>query len=336
MAEKTGLYSVKFKEGINIKSVSSIGGTKEAEGPLSKAFDITTNDNLYGEKSWEKAEAKFLKKAFDTALEKGTLPPKKLSYVLAGDLQNQTAASCYAAEGLHIPFFGLYGACSTFGESLSLGAALIDGGWGNYVLCGASSHFCAAEKQFRFPLELGSQRPQTATTTVTGAGAAVLSKEGSEPVITAVTTGRIVDLSITDANNMGAAMAGAAAEVILNHFKDFGTTAEDYDRIFTGDLGYVGSELLYELLYEKGCDIKAKHRDCGIMIYDRDKQDTHSGGSGCACSAMVFSHIFKKLLTGEYKKILFAPTGALMNTTSVSQGQNIMGISHLLKIESRG
>ncbi|MCD8089111.1 MAG: stage V sporulation protein AD [Clostridiales bacterium] len=335
MAEKTGLYSVKFKNPVNIKAVSSVVGTKEAEGPLRDFFDIYVNDNLYGEKTWEKAEAKFVKKAVGEVVKKAALTPKNIDYILAGDLQNQSAASCYGVKDFSRPFFGLYGACSTFGESLALGSALIDGGWGENTVCGASSHFCAAEKQFRFPLELGNQRPQTSTWTVTGAGAALLSKEESPVVITGITTGRIVDLGITDANNMGAAMAPAAADVLLNHFKDFGSKPSDYDKIFTGDLGTVGQELLINLLNEKGYDLSPNHSDCGILIYDGKKQDTHSGGSGCACSAAVFSMIFKKLLDGEYKKILFIPTGALMSPTTVMQGENIMGICHLIKIERR-
>lgn len=335
MAKKTGMRSVRFEKPVCIKSVSSVAGTKENEGPLKDCFDISVNDNLYGEDSWEKAEAKFAGRAMDEAVRKGALTFGDIDYILAGDLQNQTTASCYAAAKLDNSFFGLYGACSTFGEGLSLGAALIDGGWGKNVLCEASSHFCAAEKQFRFPLELGNQRPQTSTWTVTGAGAAVLCGEGNYPRITGITTGRIVDAGITDANNMGAAMAPAAADIIINHFRDFSSGPQDYDRIFTGDLGYVGREILLKLLAEKGCDIEEIHRDCGILIYDRDKQDTHSGGSGCACSALVFSAIYKKLIEGEYKKVLLIPTGALMSPVSVQQGESIMGICHLVMIEKR-
>ncbi|MCD7905291.1 MAG: stage V sporulation protein AD [Clostridiales bacterium] len=335
MAEKTGLYSVKFKNLVNIKAVSSVVGTKEGEGPLKDCFDILVNDNLYGEKTWEKAEARFVKKSITEVIKKASLKDREIDYILAGDLQNQAAASCYGIKTFERPFFGLYGACSTFGESLSLGAALIDGCWGQNIVCEASSHFCAAEKQFRFPLEFGNQRPQTSTWTVTGAGAAVLSKAESPVVITGITTEKIVDLGITDANNMGAAMAPAAADIILNHFKDFGSQPEDYDKIFTGDLGSVGRELLIKLLKEKGYDISQNHLDCGMLIYDGKKQDTHAGGSGCACSAAVFSMIFKKLLESKYKKILFIPTGALMSPTSVMQGENIMGICHLLRIERR-
>ncbi|MCD8159168.1 MAG: stage V sporulation protein AD [Clostridiales bacterium] len=335
MAEKTGLYSVKFSNPVNIKTVSSVVGTMEGEGPLGEYFDIRVNDNLYGEKTWEKAETKFAEKAVEEVIKKAALNTGEIDYILAGDLQNQAAASCYGVKKFNRPFFGLYGACSTFGESLALGAAFIDGGWGKNIVCETSSHFCAAEKQFRFPTELGNQRPQTSTWTVTGAGAAVLSKEKSPVVITGVTSGRIVDLGITDANNMGAAMAPAAADIIYNHLKDFGVKPSDYDRIYTGDLGTVGQALLIKLLKEKDCDISEIHRDCGILIYDGKKQDTHAGGSGCGCSAAVFSFIFKKFLEGAYKKILFVPTGALMNPTSVMQGENIMGICHLLRIERR-
>ncbi len=335
MALKVGLTSVKFEKGISIKSVSSAAGTMEGEGPLGGYIDILVNDNLYGKKTWEKAEAEFVKKAVETAVGKACLGFGDIDYILAGDLQNQSAASCYGIKDFGLPFFGLYGACSTFGEGLALGSILIDSGCGKNVVCEASSHFSAAEKQFRFPNELGNQRPRTSTWTVTGAGAAVLSEGGDTPCITGITTGRIVDLGITDANNMGAAMAPAAADVILSHFKDFGTDANSYDRIFTGDLGSVGSGLLTELLSEKGCDITRQHRDCGMLIYDTEKQDVHAGGSGCACSAVTFSMIYKKLLKGEYNKILFIPTGALMNPTSVAQGENIMGICHLIMIERR-
>ncbi len=333
MALKVGLTSLKFENGVNIKSVSSVAGTKEGEGPLKEYIDILVNDNLYGQKTWEKAETEFVKKAVETAAQKAALSLNNIDYILAGDLQNQSAASCFGVKDFKRPFFGLFGACSTFGEGLSLGAVLIDSGCGKNVMCEASSHFSAAEAQFRFPPELGNQRPQTSTWTVTGAGAAVLSDEGSEPKITGITTGKIVDLGITDANNMGAAMAPAAADVLLNHFKDFSAAPESYDRIFTGDLGSVGSKLLIELLREKGYDIQKQHRDCGMLIYDSDKQDTHAGGSGCACSAITFSMIYKRLLTGEYNKILFMPTGALMNPSSVAQGESILGICHIVMIE---
>ncbi len=334
MAKKAGLFSVVFDKGISILSAASVVGTKEAQGPLSDSFDIKVNDNLYNEKSWEKAEAKFAQKAIEEAIKKAALTEKQIDCILAGDLQNQAAASCFGIQKFNRPFYGLYGACSTFGEALSLGSIIIESGSAERAVCEASSHFCAAEKQFRFPLELGNQRPQTSTWTVTGAGAAVLSKTGSSPYITSITMGRIVDLGITDANNMGAAMAPAAADILINHFKDFNTTPSDYDKIITGDLGAVGKTILIQLLAEKGYNIAPVHNDCGIMIYDGKTQDTHAGGSGCGCSAAVFSYIFKQLFTKQWKKILFIPTGALMNSTTVAQGENITGICHLIQMQA--
>ena len=332
--KKIGKQTVRLSEGVTILSAASIVGPKEAEGPLGKYFDQTTEDMMFGEKSWELAESKFVEKNMRLAIQKANLKPKDIDYILCGDLLNQCTGSTFGIRNLEIPFFGLFGACSTMGESMSLGAMLINGGFANHVLTGASSHFCAAEKQFRFPLPLGTQRPPTSTWTVTGDGAVVLSRKGNGPKIVEITTGKIVDMGVTDVNNMGAAMAPAAAALLKAHFEDTGRIPQDYDVIATGDLGMIGRELVVELLGKEGYELDSRYTDCGIEIFDAEKQDTHAGGSGCACSAVTFcAYFYPKLLSGEINKMLFIPTGALMSTTSSQQGQSIPGIAHGLVIE---
>lgn len=335
MSKKIGKQTVRLSQGVVILSAASTVGPKEAEGPLGKYFDQTTEDAMFGEKSWELAESKFVEKNMDLAIQKANLKPQDIDYVLCGDLLNQCTGSTFGIKNLNIPFFGLFGACSTMGESMSLGAMLIDGGFANHVLTGASSHFCAAEKQFRFPLPLGTQRPPTATWTVTGDGAVVLARKKVDlPRIVEITTGKIVDMGVTDANNMGAAMAPAAAALLKAHFEDTGRTPQDYDVIATGDLGTVGRQLVVELLKKEGYDMDSRYTDCGIEIFDAEKQDTHAGGSGCACSAVTFcAYFYPKLVSGEIGRMLFIPTGALMSPTSSQQGQSIPGIAHGLVIE---
>ena len=334
MSKKIGKQTVRLSEGVSILSAASTVGPKEAEGPLGKYFDQRIEDSLFGEDSWELAESKFVEANMKLAVQKANLKPKDIDYILCGDLLNQCTGSTFGIKTLEIPFFGLFGACSTMGESMSLGAMLIDGGFANYVLTGASSHFCAAEKQFRFPLPLGTQRPPTSTWTVTGDGAVVLSRKGDAPKITEITTGKIVDLGVTDANNMGAAMAPAAAALLQTHFEDTGRTPQDYDVIATGDLGKIGRELVVELLAKEGYQMDSRFTDCGIEIFDPEAQDTHAGGSGCACSAVTFcAYFYPKLVSGEIGRMLFIPTGALMSPTSSQQGQPIPGIAHGLVIE---
>ena len=334
MSKKIGKQTVRLAEGVTILSAASTVGPKEAEGPLGKYFDQTVEDSFFGEKSWELAESKFVEKNMGLAIQKANLKAKDVDYILCGDLLNQCTGSTFGIKNLEIPFFGLFGACSTMGESMSLGAMLIDGGFANHVLAGASSHFCAAEKQFRFPLPLGTQRPPTATWTVTGDGAVVLSRKGEGPKITEITTGKIVDMGVTDANNMGAAMAPAAAARLKAHFEDTGRTPQEYDVIATGDLGTVGRQLVVELLKKEGYDMDSRYTDCGIEIFDAEKQDTHAGGSGCACSAVTFcAYFYPKLVSGEIGRMLFIPTGALMSPTSSQQGQPIPGIAHGVVIE---
>lgn len=334
MQKRIGKQTVRLSEGVAILSAASTVGPKEAEGPLGKYFDQKIEDAFFGEKSWELAESKFVEKNMELAIQKANRKAREIDYILCGDLLNQCTGSTFGIKKLGIPFLGLFGACSTMGEAMSLGAMLIDGGFANYVLAGASSHFCAAEKQFRFPLPLGTQRPPTSTWTVTGDGAVVLGRKGNVPKITEITTGKIIDMGVTDANHMGAAMAPAAAELMKAHFADTGRTPQDYDVIATGDLGHIGRKLAAELLAKEGYKMDSRFTDCGIEIFDAEKQDTHAGGSGCACSAVTFcGYFYPKLLSGEIRRMLFIPTGALMSPTSSQQGQSIPGIAHGLVIE---
>lgn len=334
MQKKIGKQTVRLSEGVYILSAASTVGPKEAEGPLGTYFDQKTEDMMFGENSWELAESKFVKKNMELALKKADLKDEDIDYILCGDLLNQCTGSTFGIRNWNIPYFGLFGACSTMGESMSLGAMLIDGGFADHVLAGASSHFCAAEKQFRFPLPLGTQRPPTSTWTVTGDGSVVLGRKGDGPKIIEITTGKIVDMGVTDVNNMGAAMAPAAAELLRVHFEETGRTPQDYDVIATGDLGTVGRQLVVALMEKEGYQMDERYTDCGIEIYDAQKQDTHAGGSGCACSAVTFcAYFYPKLLSGEIGKMLFIPTGALMSPTSAQQGQSIPGIAHGLVIE---
>ncbi len=337
MLKKVGKQSVSFQYPVGIKSAASVAGAKEGEGPLGSYFDVIESEAMAGEVSWEQAESKLVQKAMQLALDKAGLTPQDIDYVLAGDLLNQSMGTSFGIKEMNIPFLGIFGACSTFGEGLSVGAMLIDGGFANHVLLGASSHFCAAEKQFRFPLEMGGQRPPTASWTVTGDGSVVLSREsGNNPAVTAVTTGKIIDMGIKDANNMGAAMAPAAADTILAHFKDFNCRPEDYDLIATGDLGHVGAKLLQELVGREGYNMGTNYTDCGMEIFDQRSQDTHAGGSGCACAAITFCGYFMdKFSKGQIKKMLLVPTGALLSPTSAQQGLTIPSIAHGVVIEKR-
>ncbi len=335
MAKHRGKQSIEFGRNISIISAASTVGTKEGEGPLREYFDVILTDNLNGQESWEKAESKIASDNMKLAVNKAGLNINDINYVISGDLLNQCCGSSYGVRGLNIPFFGVFGACSTMGEAMSLGALLVESGGAKYVLCSASSHFASAEKQFRFPMDMGTQRPPVSTWTVTGDGAVVLSEKNEHPYIRRITTGKIVDMGVTDSNNMGAAMAPAACDAVYEHLCDFGLKPDYYDIIATGDLGYTGSELFIELLKRKGIDIKKNHMDCGIEIFDRKLQDTHCGGSGCACSAVTFAGmLYNKLRHKNINKILFVPTGALMSPTSVQQGESIAGIAHCVAVEN--
>ena len=332
--KKIGKRTIIFDNKPRIISYGSVVGKKEHEGPLSNEFDAYTTDSFFGEKSFEKAESKLQKTAVQTALDKAGLTPDDIDNIFAGDLLNQCIGSSFGLRSFGIPFIGLYGACSTMALSAGLAAVFIDSGAAKKTISVTSSHFCSAERQYRFPLNYGSQRTPTAQWTVTGSGALILGKDGGDIYISSVTFGEIEDLNIKDANNMGAAMAPAAAGTLLNFFKDTETKPEDYDIIFTGDLGYVGTNLLYELLEREGIDIRCRHSDCGTLIFDREKQDVHAGGSGCGCSASVLcSYIMHRLEKGDFGNILFMSTGALMSPTSSFQGESIPGIAHLLNIK---
>lgn len=332
--KRIGKRTIIFDNKPRIISYGSVVGKKEHEGPLSNEFDAYTTDSFFGEKSFEKAESKLQKTAVQTALDKAGLTPDDIDNIFAGDLLNQCIGSSFGLRSFGIPFIGLYGACSTMALSAGLAAVFIDSGAAKKTISVTSSHFCSAERQYRFPLNYGSQRTPTAQWTVTGSGALILGKDGGDIYISSVTFGEIEDLNIKDANNMGAAMAPAAAGTLLNFFKDTETKPEDYDIIFTGDLGYVGTNLLYELLEREGIDIRCRHSDCGTLIFDREKQDVHAGGSGCGCSASVLcSYIMHRLEKGDFGNILFMSTGALMSPTSSFQGESIPGIAHLLNIK---
>ena len=329
-----GTQSIQFEKTPYILSGASIVGKKEGEGPLGKLFDVVGQDDLFGEDTWEAAESTLQKEAAILAIGKAGLEKKDIRYIFGGDLLGQSIATTFGIMELNIPLFGLYGACSTAGESLALAAMTVAAGYGDQVLAVTSSHFASAEKQFRFPLEYANQKPLSTHWTVTGGGAFVVGTKRTKIKVTGITTGKVVDYGIKDSMNMGAAMAPSACDTIYQNLIDFGRTPQDYDKIITGDLGYVGQELLLQLLKERGFDISSQHMDCGIEIYDRESQNTNSGGSGCSCSAVTLSaSILPQLEKGAYKRILFVPTGALLSTVSFNEGQTIPGIAHAVVIE---
>ena len=335
-----GKSSIAFEEGPQIIGQASVAGKKEGEGPLGPLIDVVEQDEMFGTENWEQAESAMQKQAADLALEKGGIRRQEIRYLFAGDLLGQLIATSFGTVDMEIPLFGLYGACSTMAEALCLGAMTVHGGYGDKVLCVSSSHFATAEKQFRFPLAYGNQRPFSSTWTVTGAGAAVVAKGGHVPKgtmakIAGVTPGRIVDFGARDSMNMGAAMAPAAFQTIKQNFEDFAVDETYYDRIITGDLGKVGQRVLIDLLGEKGYDISGQHMDCGLEIFDGESQDTHAGGSGCGCSAVTLSaYILKQLEEKNWNKVLFMPTGALLSKTSFNEGMSVPGIAHGVVIES--
>ena len=342
MDQKIGAQSLRFAEAPFIVSSASIVGTKEGQGPLSDEFDMIGADDKFGQDTWEESESALQKEAVTLALGKADMKPEDIRYIFAGALLGQNIASSFGLMDFDIPIFGLYGACSTCGESLSLAAMCVAAGYADHVVAVTSSHFASAEKQFRFPLEYANQRPLSATWTVTGSGAFVLAGHQEREhlsvtpcvAITGITTGNIVDYGIKDSMNMGAAMAPAAADLIEQNLKDFDRKPEDYDRIITGDLGTVGKEILIRLLKERGFDISNQHEDCGIQIFDDSVQNTGAGGSGCGCSAATLSaHYLKRMERGELKRILFCPTGALLSTVSFNEGQPVPGISHGVVME---
>ena len=348
----TGNASISFETPVFIQSCASIVSQKEGEGPLGSCFDSVSSDPLFGTDTWEAAESTMQKKAAALAIEKAGLDFSQIRLLFAGDLLAQTVASSFGTADLGIPFYGLFGACSTMGESLSLAALCTAAGYGQHILCATSSHFASAEKEFRFPLGYGNQRPLSATWTVTGAGACILGcnpparpvpgelstlrNQDTCAVITGITTGRLTDFGLKDSFNMGGCMAPAACDTIYQNFCDFNRTPEDYDAIFTGDLGSVGKQILLDLLGEKGYDLESIYQDCGLLIFDNETQDTHSGGSGCGCAASVLAgYILPELIAGKWNRILFVPTGALLSKVSFNEGDTIPGIAHAVVIERR-
>ncbi len=332
--KRRGTQTIELSDPPKIISTFSIVGPKEGQGPLKEYFDEILSDDTCGKDSFEKAESSMMSTAIKEAIKKAKVNQCDINYIFSGDLLNQIMSSSFAAREFNIPFFGLYGACSTMAESLSLASLIMDGGFAEYVVAATSSHFSASERQFRFPLEYGAQRVPTAQWTVTGSGAMVLGKHGNYPKVTHVTTGIVKDYGITDANNMGAAMTPAAVDTIYRHFKDTGRTPSDYDIIATGDLGSVGKTMTDKLLLEYGYDISRNHMDCGESIFNNEEQGTGSGGSGCGCSAVVATgYLYKKLINKEINRVLLVSTGALMSSTSSLQGESIPGIAHAVAME---
>ena len=327
--------TVAFSGGVSVLSWGSIGGKLEGQGPLGTYFDEIETDSFCGQASWEKAESIFLQRALGHALERGGMGPEDVDLVLAGDLLNQCAASNFALRNQPFSVAGLYAACATMGEGLALAAMLLQGGAAHVAAAVTSSHYCTAERQYRMPVPYGSQRSPTAQWTATAAGCTLLSAQGPGPYITHVTCGKIVDQGITDPNNMGAAMAPAAYDTLRAYFADTHTGPADYDAIFTGDLGELGHEIVMDLFRQDGVDMTRNYEDCGMLLYDRDRQDMHAGGSGCGCSAAVFNgYLLTGLKQGRWRRILFAPTGALLSPTSSFQGESIPSICHLVCVST--
>ncbi len=336
---RIGKQTIELQSRPAICAGAAFAGRLEGEGPLGAFFDQIAEDELYGQDTFELAEKQLYIDAVNRAISKAALKPGDIEFLLGGDLLNQIITASFAARDIGVPFIGLYGACSTMAESLCIGGMLLDGGFAQRVVCATGSHFCSAERQYRFPLEFGAQRTPTAQWTVTGAGASLLcSNPARKPMahIARICMGRVCDLGVTDANNMGAAMAPAAADTLLSFFADTKTSPADYDLILTGDLGQVGSELLKELMREQCMPLDdGKYNDCGLMIFDRERQDVHAGGSGCGCSAVVLNgHILPQIADGSLKRVLFMATGALMSLTSSQQGESIPGIAHAVVLEA--
>ncbi len=335
MSKKTGLQTIEFENRISILSTAAIAGHREGMGPLAKYYDKILEDAQWGEDTWEKTESKMQKTAISRAVEKAGVDLKDIDFLFAGDLLNQCTSSTFAFRDFGVPFLGVYGACSTMAETIGLASVMLDSGAAN--LCGAvtSSHFCTAERQYRFPLEYGGQRTPTAQWTVTGSGGVILGKSNQGPYVTHFSVGRIVDAGINDANNMGAAMAPAAAETILTHFEDTDRTPDFYDLILTGDLGKIGKSILIDLALQKGYDMQNNYNDCGCMVFDINDSDIHGGGSGCGCGAITLcGYMWDMFRAGEIKNLLFVGTGALLSPTSSMQGESIPSVAHAVAISA--
>lgn len=334
--KRIGNYTIGLENEPKIIGRGSIGGKKEGEGPLGKKFDVITDNCRMGTETFEKGESALQKRALEEALKSAGLRPTELEVILGGDLLNQCIGTSFGIGDFGIPFLGLYGACSTMAESLLLASILVDGGYVRRAAAITSSHFCAAERQYRYPLEYGGQRTQNAQWTVTGSGCVIVGTEGKFwASVKEVTPGRIINYEIADPANMGAAMAPSAADTLMHYFSDTGKTPEDFDLIVTGDLAAIGANLLIQFMSKEGFDLSKNYTDCGLLIYDREKQDVHAGGSGCGCSATVLcTSILPKLESGELRDVLFLATGALMSPTSSQQGQPILGVAHLIHLQS--
>lgn len=324
----TGKQTWSFENPLYVQSSGTAVGPKEGDGPLGQYYDVKHNDLHCGEDSWEMAERRLMEQAIEQCLNKKEKKIEDIDLLLAGDLLNQNVTANYVARHVNIPFLCMFGACSTSMETVAIGSALIDGGFANRVIAATSSHNATAERQFRYPTEYGGQKPDTATTTVTGSGAILISKEVSNIKITSATIGKVADLGIKNPFDMGSAMAPAAADTIVQHFKDLNRTPDDYDLILTGDLSGVGSPIVKELIKEEGYDVHDKHNDCGLMVY-RPDQKVFAGGSGCGCSAIVtYGHIFNELLTGNLNRVFVVATGALLSPTMIQQKESIPTIAH--------
>ena len=337
MNQKLGRQTFALAHPPLIRAYACVGGRQEGMGPLRNGFDELCADSFFGEKTWEKAESAMQRRALNRALEKAGVKNEQIDCIFAGDLLNQCIGSAFSLRDSAIPFYGLYGACSTMGESMSLASLLLSGGFGSIIAAMTSSHFCTAERQYRMPVPYGSQRTPTAQWTVTASGCVILSNEaGSGIRITHLTCGKVVDKGIRDANNMGAAMAGAAYDTLSAFFRETETTPSDFDAILTGDLGRLGSEIVRELFKKDGVYLGERYNDCGLLLYDLEAQDMHCGGSGCGCCAAVLcAHLLPEMEAGRIRRLLFAPTGALLSPTSSFQGESIPSICHALCLEMR-
>ncbi len=330
---RQGKHTLLFQNQPSVAAYASIAGRKEAEGPLRSTFDVVSQDTHFGESTWEKAEIKMQKTVLQLALQKANLKPQELDAAFVGDLLNQCIGSSFSMRNNGIPTFGLYGACSTMAEGLVLAAMAVSGGFCRRTITVSSSHFASSERQYRFPLGYGGQRTPTAQWTATGAGAVILSRTGNGPYLQNATVGTIVDKGITDANNMGAAMAPAAYETLKTHFEDMGSSPEDYDLIVTGDLGKLGAEIVRELFKKDGVTLGTRYNDCGVMLYDCQKQDVHCGGSGCGCSASVLcGSLLGQMERGQLKRLLFCGTGAMLSPLSTQQGESVPAVCHAVSI----
>ena len=334
MIRRIGGRTLGFEEMPSIIGYASVAGKKESEGPLGKGFDKIIYDSYNGKNTYEQAESTLQFTAVETAMQKAGVKAEDIDYIFAGDLLNQCIGSSFGLMKFGIPYLGQYGACSTMAQSLIMAASAVESGGAKVSACVTSSHFASAERQYRFPLEYGGVRTPTAQWTVTGAGSCILKSLKKGICVARATVGRIVDLGVSDANNMGAAMAPAAAQTLECYLEDTKTSPEDYDMIITGDLGEVGSKSLYDLLERDGINIRKQHNDCGLMIFERSNQDVHAGGSGCGCAASVLcSKIMDDFQNGLVQNILFMATGALMSPTSSGQGANIPSIAHLVNLK---